>query len=37
MCSSMGVSSICFYIEEIIVGVKLLFEEEVAECLCVVQ
>ena len=30
ICSSMSVSSICLYIEEIIIGVKLLFEEEVA-------
>ena len=33
----MKVGSICLYFKEIIVGVKLLFEEEVAECLCSVQ
>ena len=30
MCSSMKVGSMCLYIEEIIIGVKVLFEEEVA-------
>ena len=33
----MSVSSICSNIEEIIICVKLLFEEEVAEHLCQVQ
>ena len=37
MCSSMRVSSICLYIEEIVVAVKLLFEENVAEYLCTDQ
>ena len=37
MCSSMTVSSICLYIEEIVVAVKLLFEENVAEYLCADQ
>ena len=37
MFSSMRVSSICLYIEEIVVAVKLLFEENVAEYLCAVQ
>ena len=33
MCSSMRASSICLYIDEINIGVKLLFEEDVAEYL----
>ena len=33
----MRVSSICLYIEEIVVSVKLLFEENVAEYLCADQ
>ena len=33
MCRSMRVSSISLYIEEIIVAVKLLLEEDVAEYL----
>ena len=37
MCSSMSVSLICLSTEEIIIGVKLLFEVEVAERLCEVQ
>ena len=37
MCSSRRVSSICLYIEEIVVAVKLLFEENVAEYLCADQ
>ena len=37
MCSSMSISSICLYIEEIIFRVKSLLEEEVAECLCSVK
>ena len=37
MCRSMRVSSICLYIEEIVIAVKLLFEENVAECFCAVQ
>ena len=37
MCRSIRVSSNCLYIEEIVVAVKLLFEEDVAEHLCAVQ
>ena len=37
MCRSMRVSSICLYIEEIVVPVKLLFEENLAKYLCAVQ
>ena len=37
MCRLMRVSSICLYIEEIVVDVKLLFEENVAEYLCADQ
>ena len=37
MCRSMKVSSICLYIEEIVVAVKLLFQENVAEYLCTDQ
>ena len=37
MCSSMKVGSICLYIEEIYICVKLLFEEEEAVRLCEVQ
>ena len=37
MCRSMRVSSICLYIEEIVVAVNLLFEENVAEHLCADQ
>ena len=37
MCRSMRVGSICLYIEEIVVAVKLLFEENVAEYLCTDQ
>ena len=37
MSRSMRVSSICLYIEEIVVAVKLLFEENVAEHLCADQ
>ena len=33
----MRVSSICLYIERIIVAIKLLFEEDVAEHLCAVH
>ena len=37
MYRSMRVNSIGLYIEEIVVAVKLLFEENVAEYLCAVQ
>ena len=37
MYRSMTVNSIGLYIEEIVVAVKLLFEENVAEYLCAVE
>ena len=37
MCRSMRVISISLHIEEIVVAVKLLFEENVAEHLCADQ
>ena len=37
MCRSMRVSSIFLYIEEIVVAVKLSFEEYVADHLCALQ
>ena len=37
MCSSMKVGSICLHIEEIIIAVKSLVEDDVAEHFCAVQ
>ena len=37
MCRSIRVSTICLNIQQIVVAVKLLFEENLAKYLCAVQ